>query len=637
MRRARAKERAKRGQRPRKKVLGKHAEIHTGPQPSTTIDNISGRRGERYTEFCETGLPEAIARGEITREDAAESFGTKPTNITRMFIAWKEDLAIERARHNWEPPEEAKAAREDFNLFRARYFKVPDNEGHVLRGKPYDTPEFQQHWIDETLKTIAEGAKLQILAPPRHGKSELLAHFCIWLIVRNPNVRLLWVGLSEDIAKQSLGQVKDELENNELLIADFCGPGSTFRPTMRSGLPWRVDVFTVGIRTITGIKSPTLRAIGKGGRILSRDADGVIVDDIVDHASTRQESTRKSDSTWFRTQLMSRLEPHTWVMMIGSRQHPQDIYGENQRKSGWKHIVDTAHDQAKCQGEPHERCVLFPDLRPYDWLMQQRDELEDMFDMVYLNKPRAEHGAIFVAEHLHACRNEFRGLGLAGLPSQVRQRLRLVAGMDPAASGYQASFLWGVDVKERTRYMLDLRNDLGGGIQGAREIVKEWRETYQLTLWVVETNSQQTAWVRDEQLMEYCAQNGILVHPHHTGKNKWDEHMGVSALAGLFRERAIDMPYGDIEAIKKTDLFVGTCLDWTGEPKPHWRRRSDLLMAAWFPSDTIRKWLNAAEEDVAVNYGLLGEPTEYPDEWAMDMEPRVDRKEIEDMILQGAV
>ena len=67
------------------------------------------------------------------------------------------------------------------------------------------------------------------------------------------------------------------------------------------------DGFTVGTRTVTGIKSPTMVGLGRGGKILSRDCDLIIADDIEDHTSLQkaaaksrnlhlQENFRKSQS-----------------------------------------------------------------------------------------------------------------------------------------------------------------------------------------------------------------------------------------------------------------------------------------------------------------------------------------------------
>ena len=83
-----------------------------------------------------------------------------------------------------------------------------------------------------------------------------------------------------------LGSVLDHLDSNDKLIEDFCGPGASFRPKSRSGKNWSQTAFSVATRNVTGIKSPTMVAVGKGGKILSRDCDLIIADDIEDFGST---------------------------------------------------------------------------------------------------------------------------------------------------------------------------------------------------------------------------------------------------------------------------------------------------------------------------------------------------------------
>ena len=77
-------------------------------------------------------------------------------------------------------------------------------------------------------------------------------------------------------------------------------------------------VCNVGTRTVTGIKSPTMVGIGRGGKILSRDCDIIIADDIEDHSSTMQPASRENTRNWWTTTLSSRKEEHTAMVVIGS-------------------------------------------------------------------------------------------------------------------------------------------------------------------------------------------------------------------------------------------------------------------------------------------------------------------------------
>ena len=171
------------------------------------------------------------------------------------------------------------------------------------KGVPFETAPFHEKWINALNKAIDEGGQQMILSPPRHGKTELLIHFAIWRIMKNPNIRIMWVGGNEDIAKNSVSSVIDTLESNEGLKKIFVDQVVAFKPKTRTGKSWSQNGFTVSTRTVHGIKSPTMIGIGKGGKILSRDCDLIIADDIEDHASTAQPRARHNTKNWWTTTL----------------------------------------------------------------------------------------------------------------------------------------------------------------------------------------------------------------------------------------------------------------------------------------------------------------------------------------------
>ena len=279
-------------------------------------------------------------------------------------IIINENIQNELEKKNWELPQVAEKTLEDFKNFRDRYFQTE-------KGEPYETPDFHIKWINSILDAIENGEQQMILSPPRHGKTDLLIHFAVWLICTKPNIRILWVGGNEEIAKNAVSSVLDQLESNELLIEEICGPGPKFKPSTRTGKSWSQNGFTVGTRTVTGIKSPTMVGIGRGGKILSRDCDIIIADDIEDHTSTMQPASRENTRSWWTTTLSSRKEEHTAMVVIGSRQHYDDLYSHLLDNESWKTIVEEAHDTAcnlpDWNEDEHKDCMLWSGKRTYRW------------------------------------------------------------------------------------------------------------------------------------------------------------------------------------------------------------------------------------------------------------------------------
>lgn len=576
-------------------------------------------------------------------KDCARAFNVDVTTVYRWY-AWVQHRDLEaELSEDWEPPprpfpeglwelseSDLSALTEDFVWFRDEYFRTE-------RGEPWKTPAFQRRWLDRILYALVTGGRLVILSPPRHGKTELLIAFCAWLICRFPNIRIIWVGGNEELAKQSLEKVMDELENNDELIRDFCPPGGGFKPDKFGG-KWSSQRFTVDTRTITGIKQPTMRAVGRGGRLRSQDTDFIVNDDIEDEKSTVQPMTREETRRWWTTGPDSRKEEHSALFYIGSRAHPDDLGGHLLENEEYDQVVEHAHDpactipQSPDHYDEHIECMLFPDLRSYRWLMQQKRSSETVggaaiFDMLYQNLPSAEGFMPFTAEIIDPCLSKTYRIpqGVADLPKPLHPAgfkseevgaVNLVAGLDPSFSGFQASFLWGYQTRpELHMWMVDLENRPGGGIPNAYKIIQEWYEKFHCLHWVVEENLYHGGIVENEDIREFASKHGIRLEAWNTYRNKFDKRIGVTAMPSLFVEKQVTLPYGDPASIAKTDLYRKQLIYFDpNAPKNRNRTgyKNDLVMAGWFPMEVIRR----AQQEFIAEMGVSMEGMPFtPDSW----------------------
>jgi|TARA_R100001082_G_scaffold48876_1_gene26385 endogenous inhibitor of DNA gyrase (YacG/DUF329 family) len=566
---------------------------------STAKDGrASARRGETYEYFVKDNMPQEILNEELNREDAAKILKVSKAQVSRFLAAYQEDLEVEKAQTDWDVPEAAIQSLDSFKEFRDRYFLTE-------RGVPFETADFHDNWIKSINKAIEEGGQQMILSPPRHGKTELLIHFAIWQICRNPNVRIMWVGGNEDIAKNSVSSVIDTLESNDRLKEDFCGPMGSFKPRTRTGKSWSQNGFTVSTRTVHGIKSPTMIGIGKGGKILSRDCDIIIADDIEDHATTAQPSARRNTKMWWTTTLASRKEEHTAIIVIGSRQHPEDLYSSLLDSEAWETIVEEAHDSSceipELNEEEHVDCMLWTGFRSYKWLIsRKRDAMttggQQRFEMVYMNRPGEAGANIFDVESITNCMD--RSINIGNIPKNSY----LVAGLDPAATGYQAAFLWAIldDGGDALLQMVDVENQQGGGIDEALRVIKEWHQKYDLYHWVIEENNFQKAIRQDPRIKEFANKTGVQIEGHETYKNKWDSHFGVSSLAPMFNDKLIRLPYGNTESQVKTEMYRKQLMYFAMSGSNKYK--SDIVMASWFPMKVFRKLQKAQYAEIGIDY-----------------------------------
>jgi len=557
-------------------------------------------RGVHYEKFVLEYAAD-IENRKITHAKVAELLDINKSTVTRMFNAYKEDKQVVKAQENWVTPQEATESLQDFKEFRDRYFKTET-------GDPYETADFHEKWINSIIKAIDEGGEQMILSPPRHGKTDLLTHFAVWQICKNPNIRIMWVGGNEDIAKNAVGSVLDQLENNEQLIEEICGPGNKFQPKNRSGKSWSSGQFTVGTRTVTGIKSPTMVSVGKGGKILSRDCDLIIADDIEDHGTTIQPSAREQTRQWWTTTLSSRKEEHTAVVVIGSRQHPEDLYNFLLENPEMTTIVEEAHS-TECilpenDVEVHTDCMLWKTKRTYKWLRSRKTAAETtggkaIFEMVYLNKAFVDGITMFNSEDIDSCRDINRHIG------HIPAGTHLIAGLDPASTGFQACVLWAADTETGKLYLVDIENEEGGGIIQARESIKKWYEKYNCAHWVIEENGFQKAIRQDEKIKDLCARFGIYTEGHQTQRNKFDPIFGVGSMAQLFKEGLINLPYGDANSEVKSNIYRRQLIYFSSaanKAKGNKSYKSDVVMTSWFPLKVIRRLGKERLAEVGLDY-----------------------------------
>ena len=170
---------------------------------------MTASRGEYYQDYVDNFAAE-VEEKLIAKKDVAEIYGVNNSLITKMHEAYLLDKENLEKKKDWTTPKEAVKALAKFEDFRNRYFQTET-------GDQYETADFHQKWIASILKAIDEGGEQMILSPPRHGKTDLLTHFAVWQICKNPNVRIMWVGGNEEIAKNAVGAVVDHLEHNKNL------------------------------------------------------------------------------------------------------------------------------------------------------------------------------------------------------------------------------------------------------------------------------------------------------------------------------------------------------------------------------------------------------------------------------------
>jgi hypothetical protein len=185
--------------------------------------------------------------------------------------------------------------------------------------------------------------------------------------------------------------------------------------------------------------------------------------------------------------------------------------------------------------------------------------------------------------------------------------MRLIAGLDPAARGVQASFVWGWD--DTTLYMIDLEENKAGGVLGAVDVMERWYENYDLTNWIHEDNSGQIdAWKHVDVFTDVIDRLQLDIQIHTTGNNKHDPESGISSMAAWYHAGRINLPYGSPSARKKTNALLRQLELWTSDGLKK-RGKTDIKMSHWFPFPRIQRWYRQDEGEIEL---VLTSDQSYP-------------------------
>lgn len=549
-------------------------------QPSVPL------RGPAFDEFVADGWPQLIEDGMPYGEVETLS-GINRGTISRMMKAYREDAKIAAAPEI----ELDEQLFSDLVAFTETFFP----EALV--------PDFHREWVEAIDGVVGSGSKLMLLAPQRHGKSEMLIRYCLMRIARDPNIRILWVSKTAKLAEKMVGYIRQHLEHNTKLRDAVIGEHRSFVPGRTSGLPWTNSEFTIANRTEIR-KTPTMVAIGTGGQILGLDADLVILDDPQDRKRCMSPANRDADAEWFLTDFLSRKEEETGVAFIMSRQHiddlPSRVLKSESEIGDWDVRVYRAHDPVctKPDAAEHVDCVLWPKKRTWEYLLGQKQANPDHFERNYMNNPVSDATTYITADEIAKIRDNTRQVG------EVPSGCRLVAGIDPAEAKPVAAVLWGFDGVHR--HVIDAV-EASASVVGMREILVRWKHLG-VREFAFEKNMG-TAWLLDTEVKSIITRHGLKIHEHYTSRTN-KQSLAIGPIS-MFQKMRSDPPEVTIPGMAgpgqdRIDRLLRSWLsfdpDWAG----HKHQDDDLTMASWFGSYVIDGWDRPQSREMQVDYMAFG-------------------------------
>ncbi len=164
-----------------------------------------------------------------------------------------------------------------------------------------------------------------VLLPRDHGKSRMIAYRVAWEITRKPDVRILYISATSNLAEKQLKFIKDILTSSiyrrywpEMINADENKREKWTNSEISVDHPKRKE---------EAIRDPTVFTGGLTTTLVGLHCDIAVLDDIVvgDNAYTEEGRSRVRTQYSYLSSIEG-ADAEEWV--CGTRYHPKDLYSE---------------------------------------------------------------------------------------------------------------------------------------------------------------------------------------------------------------------------------------------------------------------------------------------------------------------
>lgn len=467
--------------------------------------------------------------------------------------------------------------------------------------------------------------------PPAHAKSTVwTVGYAVWRIHRNPNVRIVIVSKTETMAKKFINQIQFILTSPTFaeMHAAFAPEGG-WKPSERgAGMSWRENMFYVRGRDANE-KDPTCQALGIGSQIYGTRADLIILDDIEDYGNAGQ---FEKHAEWIAQDAFSRIEDESdrpgELLIVGTRVAPVDVYSHLRDKS--KDAEDNPFFTYFSQpailegstGPSADWTVLWPERLPPRILAKKKSAFTDArrFELIFQQNDVADNNPFpTVAVDASVNGQRFSGPlqpGQAGHRGRGMEGMYVVAGLDPATSGFTACVVIAADPSDPQgkRWVLDARNIKGAAPHQTIDLIKEFQVKYRVHEWRIERNGIQRFITQLPEIRDFVLANGGRIVEHQTraasavgAYGKWDPDWGIESMIPLFLS-CVEQT-GDGRMVPKAEgkgmielprpsqnpaiaALVRQLQLW--QPEMGKSIPTDLVMALWFASIGIKERLQGA-------------------------------------------
>jgi predicted phage terminase large subunit-like protein len=243
--------------------------------------------------------------------------------------------------------------------------------------------------IDAHLVAVADGdiERLIISMPPQEGKSERTSRrFPLWMLSRNPNLRIAIVSSGLDLARRFGGLIREDLRNHPEV-------GLTLSQSTRAKHEFELIGYSGGVV-----------CVGVEGSLTGRPVDLLIIDDPYKNAEQADSKAWARTVRDFWTEVaLPRLAPGAPVVLIQTRWREDDLAGWLAAEGdGWTVLnipAQADHDPDKGEvdvlgRQPGEFLESTRGRSQGDWLKKVREVGSRTWNALYQGRPAPVEGGI---------------------------------------------------------------------------------------------------------------------------------------------------------------------------------------------------------------------------------------------------
>lgn len=224
--------------------------------------------------------------------------------------------------------------------------------------------------------------RLTVSQPPQTGKSLTLRWTCVWLLLNDPDTRIVYASYAASLARTSGRIIRS-------LIETHCEPyGLCLDKSHADAADWQLDGYLGGCY-----------AVGTGGSLTGRASSAMIIDDPHRSQADADSPTMRSNVTeWWSATARTRLAPGAPVIGVATRWHEEDLISTF-IADGWPTVNIPAQADGQTPDsldrEIGEYLVTPRGTSVEDWQKTRAEAGERTWASLYQGRPAPIAGGVF--------------------------------------------------------------------------------------------------------------------------------------------------------------------------------------------------------------------------------------------------